>query len=224
MAADAKAAPDWEAIEAGYRAGVLSLRELGALHGVSHTAIGKKARTEGWERDLRAKIAAQAEALVIRQAVPASERKASERQIIEANAEAIATVRGSHRADIGRARSLVVTLLAELEQQTDNAGMFERLGELMENPDEKGLDRLREAYNKIIGFGGRVASIKSLSEAMKNLVNLEREAYGIGAAIETPPGPLDGLSHGGLKALHDAIATVRAAGGAGPASASGARF
>lgn len=42
--------PDWEAIETAYRAGVMSLRELGALHGVTEGAIRKKAKKFEWVR------------------------------------------------------------------------------------------------------------------------------------------------------------------------------
>lgn len=33
---------DWEGVERDYSAGLLSLREIGAKHGVTHGAINKK--------------------------------------------------------------------------------------------------------------------------------------------------------------------------------------
>ena len=47
--------PDREAIERAYRAGLLSVREIAAFCGVSHTAIQKRAKANGWERDFKAK-------------------------------------------------------------------------------------------------------------------------------------------------------------------------
>ena len=47
---------DWERIEYDYRAGILSVREISEARGVSHTAVNKKAKQLGWERDLKAKI------------------------------------------------------------------------------------------------------------------------------------------------------------------------
>ncbi|ELY6202300.1 hypothetical protein C5952_17610 [Cronobacter sakazakii] len=44
------AKPDWGAIESAYRAGVMSLREIGALYGVTEGAIRKKARKLEWVR------------------------------------------------------------------------------------------------------------------------------------------------------------------------------
>ena len=54
---------DWEAIERDYRAGILSLREIAAVHGCSHVAISKRARAEAWARDLAAKIQALVDAV-----------------------------------------------------------------------------------------------------------------------------------------------------------------
>jgi hypothetical protein len=44
------AKPDWEAIESAYRAGALSLREIGAQYGVTEGAIRKKAKKLEWVR------------------------------------------------------------------------------------------------------------------------------------------------------------------------------
>ncbi|EGN5552718.1 hypothetical protein ISI31_003473 [Salmonella enterica] len=44
------AKPDWEAIETAYRAGVMSLRDIGALYGVTEGAIRKKAKKLEWVR------------------------------------------------------------------------------------------------------------------------------------------------------------------------------
>ena len=44
------ATPDWEAIESAYRAGVLSLRDIGAQYGVTEGAIRKKAKKLEWVR------------------------------------------------------------------------------------------------------------------------------------------------------------------------------
>jgi hypothetical protein len=44
---------DWEAVRVAYEAGEISVREIGRRHGVSDTAIAKKAKAEGWHRGLR---------------------------------------------------------------------------------------------------------------------------------------------------------------------------
>lgn len=178
----AKATPDWEKIEADYRAGVLSLREIADGSGVSHVAISKRAKAQGWDRDISAKVKSKADALVNKIEVNSkvnSEKAISERQLIEANAQVIADVRMSHRGDIRRARSLTMTLLSELEATTIDHDLFAELGEMLRQPDHNGNDKLNDVYQKIIGLPSRVDSVKKLSEALKTLVGLEREAYGM---------------------------------------------
>ncbi|MPT24533.1 MAG: hypothetical protein E2577_17040 [Starkeya sp.] len=176
--------PDWEAIERAYRAGVLSVREIAAAHEVSHTAINKRAKREGWDRDLKAKIKAKADALVSKREVStevSSKQAETEREIIELNAEVIANIRMAHRGDISRSRRLTNKLLDELEGLTDNRGLFEELGELMRNPDDNGQDKRNDLYNKIIDLPGRTKTMKELAETLKTLVALERQAYDLDA-------------------------------------------
>lgn len=42
---------DWKTVEAAYRAGSTSLRQMAAEHAISHVAIIKHARRRGWMRD-----------------------------------------------------------------------------------------------------------------------------------------------------------------------------
>jgi hypothetical protein len=182
VATEKRAPVDWEAIEGAYRAGVLSTREIAGQHGVSHTAINKRAKADGWDRDLSAKIQAKAEALVSRREVSkevSSQKAATEREIIEANAERIAQVRGEHRADIQRVRSLGLALLAELEGQTSSRELLDQLGELLRAPDDTGLDRLNDLYRKVISTPSRVDSAKKVAETLKHAIGMEREAYGL---------------------------------------------
>lgn len=178
-----KPAVDWEAIEGDFRAGVLSLREIAALHpGTNHVAITRRAKKEGWTRDLNAKIKARADELVTRAVVTpdvTEQRKATERQVIEANAERIARVRGEHRGDILRLRTLALGLLAELEGQSADPALLEDLGEILRKPDDKGMDKLNDLYQKIISTPSRIDSAKKLAETLKAAISLEREAYGL---------------------------------------------
>ncbi|RQZ57432.1 hypothetical protein DF057_28730 [Burkholderia cepacia] len=184
--------PDWERIEAEYRAGVLSLREIAKLHpGVSHVSIKRRADKEGWTRDLAEKIQAKAEDLVTKQAVTSdvtAKRAVTEREVIDANATRIAQVRGEHRADIARARQLAMSLLSEVEAETSGIAHLQELGELLFNPDDRGRDRLNEIYMKVISSAGRIDSMKRLSETLRHLISLEREAYGIKEAEKPESG------------------------------------
>lgn len=114
------AKPDWEAIETAYRAGVMSLREIASHHGISEGAIRKRAKRDDWSRDLNARIQQKADDLVRKQEVRKTVRtktELTERVLIEATAEVIASVRMEHRGDIRRARELTNTLFDELGAQ-----------------------------------------------------------------------------------------------------------
>lgn len=180
--------PDWEAIETAYRAGVMSLREIASQHGISEGAIRKRAKRDDWSRDINAKIQQKADDLVRRQEVRKQVRNEStltERVLIEATAEVIATVRMEHRGDIRRARELTNTLFDELGAQCADVSALEQLGDIMFDPDDKGRDRLNEIYQKVISLPSRVKSMKDLSDSLKTLIGLEREAYSIENKAET---------------------------------------
>jgi len=191
MSESPKPTTDWERIEADYRAGILSLREIANQHGITEGAIRKRAKRDQWTRNLAAKIQAKAEELVRKEAVrvPSTQlTPATEKQVVEANAQAVYEVRIAHRTDIRRAKTLSIALLAELEAQTVNPELMARLGELMFKPDEKGVDKLADAYAKAISLPGRITSMKALAETLKNLVLMERESWGLD---KTPEGPQD---------------------------------
>lgn len=174
---------DWEKIESEYRAGILSLREIAALHGnVNHVAIARKAKKENWVRDLSEKIHSRAEELVTKRAVTddvTEKRAVSDKAVVEANAEVIARIRLGHRKDIARSRNVAMELLGEIEAQTINAQLFEELGEMLRSDDEKGVDKRNDLYMKVISSSGRIDSMKKLSDTLKTLIGLEREAYGL---------------------------------------------
>ncbi len=182
MAQPKKAAPDWERIEADYRAGLLSVREIASAQGISHVAIAKRAKRDGWVRDLSKRIQDKAEQLVTTRTVTTSvttEQAVTDRAIVEANAEVIAGIRLAHRKDIARSRRLAMAMLDELEQVTDNRELFEQLGELLRSEDERGNNKRNDLYMKVISSAGRIDSMKKLAETLKTLVALEREAYGL---------------------------------------------
>jgi len=176
---------DWERIELDYRAGIKTLRQIAEEHGITHGAINKRAKRDGWERDLSQKIQAKADALVSRAAVSktvSADTRVAEKQVVEANAQTVADVRLAHRRDIHRARRLTNALLQELEQQTDpeTLVLLGDLGELLENPDDKtGRDKLNELYQAVISLPERSKTMKVLAESLQKLVDMERTAFGM---------------------------------------------
>ena len=187
---------DWVAIEFAYRSGLRTLRSLAEEFNVSNVGILKRAKRDGWIKDLSAKIRQKADEKVSKQAVSkevSKQTRISENELVEANAALQANVRREQRGDIQRARRLSMDLLGELEFATGNLEMMKQLGELMSSPDDKGIDKLNEIYRKVTGMTGRVTNIKQLAETLKTLVALEREAFGIDTAQDNQPGEISAM-------------------------------
>jgi len=75
----------------------------------------------------------------------------------------------------------------------DQANLLQELGELMYKPNDKGVDKLNDLYMKIIQLPNRVKSIKDLSDALKTLIGLEREAHGLNQVQEKTEDALTAL-------------------------------
>lgn len=200
----AKAPPataDWERIELDYRAGIKTLRQIADEQGITHGAINKRAKRDGWERDLSQKIKAKAEALVSKTLVSnevSKERRIAERDVVEAGANAIVEVRLGQRRDIQRSRTLSMALLAELESMvgSDTVELMKQLGELMRDNNSRGVDRLNDLYHKIISLPDRVKAMKDLSECLRVLIALERQAFGLDDKDNETVDSLTSLLHG----------------------------
>ena len=176
---DKKKKIDWEKIEVDYRAGVKTLREIADEHNITHGAINKRAKRDGWERDLTAKIKAKSDFLVSKSLVSSEvskERRILESDIINANATNSASIQIAERKDVSKARDIVMSLFGELEHQVNNKELYEKLGEILEEQNES---KMVELYRKVSSFAGRVGSMKSLSDALKTMIELERRVYKI---------------------------------------------
>ncbi len=175
--------PDWIAIEADYRAGVKTLRAIGDEHGISHVSIQKRARKDEWTRDLSARIHAKTEEAVTKAAVTREATKearlVTEKQTIDANVALITGVILGQRQDVVKLRDLVNDLMGELAHQTGYRELYEQLGELLQAPDEKGIDRLNEVYRKVISLPSRIDGAKKLVDAFDRLVERERQVFNI---------------------------------------------
>lgn len=179
---------DWELIEKEFRLGQSTLRQLAASHQVQPSAISRKSKKENWIQDKReaVKLLSDAQLLV------SNTHKATEKATPTAiDIELAATVRTnivlSHRSDAQRARVLTMSLLGELERQTDNLELFAQLGELLIDPAQDGDNAAAEArhrkrveaFEKAMSLAGRTNTMKALAESLAKVVSIEREAFGI---------------------------------------------
>ena len=179
MAAD-RHQPDWEAIEREYRAGQLSAREIARQHGISDTAIRKRAKAGEWDRDLSEKVRSQARAKLVREdgSQPGSHLShESEARTVEGAANRQVEVVRQHRHAIARGRDLTLRLLDELDATTSHVGELEEAIEAETTGDKTG--QRRAAMMKAVGLPSRAGVIKDLSAAAKNWVALERQAFNL---------------------------------------------
>lgn len=176
---------DWEGVERDYSAGLLSLRELADKHGTKESSIRYKANQKDWTRDLSKKIEQKTNEKLRKTELRTelrSEKAISEKEIIEVNAQAIVNIKLAHRGDIRKSKNIVNALFDELELTTDNRELFEQLGELLRQESESGQDKLNDIYKKCISMSQRIDGVKKLTDALKTMIGLEREAYDITAA------------------------------------------
>lgn len=152
---------DWESVERDYSAGLLSLREIADKYGVSEGLVRRKATQNEWNRDLSKKIQDKADSLVRKESVRSSVRteKASEKEVIEANAQAIVNIKLGHRTSIKKVNSLVESLLDEIETLNES----------------KSVENLPM----------RVDVTKKLMDTLKTSIDKERQAFGI-VDVPTP--------------------------------------
>lgn len=163
---------DWLAVENDYRPNILSLREIGKKYNCTEGAIRKRAKKEGWVRDLSEKIKARTDDLVRRESVRGSTQ--NEQQIVEDNAQENKSIIIKQQYYVSSALKLHEKLHNELCAQTDELVEYERLGEILRNQDQYGNDKLNDIYKKSISLPSRIESAKKSSETLKTLVDLER--------------------------------------------------
>jgi transposase-like protein len=170
---------DWERIEAEYRTGKLSVSEIGRQYGVSHTAINKRAKKEGWVRDLSEKVRKLVSARLVSEGVSASTLS----ETVEKAAERDIQIVRQHRADIGEQRRLVGDLVSELRESTSFRLEIEEAIEEETASDKS--PRRRDQMLRAVGLASRVGVMKDLAAATKTLIELERQAFNIGAGDPT---------------------------------------
>lgn len=206
----AKKRVDYERIEAGWRAGILSPHQLAAAYvedtgePVSHAAIIKHFKKEGVPRNLAAKIKAKSDAMVTAaMASKVTEEVTSvtikrDKDIVDDGAATLTAVRLGHRKDINRYRNLAGRMLEELEGVTDNRDLFEELGEIMRSPDDNGQDKRNDLYQRVIDLPSRSKTMKEMSDTLKTLITLERDAYDIVTATKVDVTTTDATPRSGL--------------------------
>lgn len=162
---------DWEAIERDYRTGQFSDQELADKHGnvVTRQAISKKAKEQGWQKDLTKEVRLATKAKLIAEQV--AERMAGEVadqvadrvakngnatvQAVLAAAETNKQVILGHRRDIAKVRDITMTLVTALETAAAEPDAAKRLplGELVLTAQRAGQSVARLQQLERVAFG-----------------------------------------------------------------------
>lgn len=194
---DALMPVNWAAIEPHYRAGIRSLRDMGAEFGVTPAGIRKHFKARGVLRDLKARIHYDAQEKVNRAAVNALvdaqgvvNRAATEGAIIDAASNVLAHVQIAHRRDIGRARARVLALFAELDEMCDRPDLHAMVHLALSDPDDKRIGALYDMAALVASLPARTKIMKDLAEVLTRLIGAEREAFGLDTASGTDGRPM----------------------------------
>lgn len=173
---------DWAWAQAQYELGKLPVSVISKEIGVSLGRLTAQAQRSGWVKDplAHARVAAENREIVLAKA-----------SIEQGRIERITAIMQSkilveHRTDIKHARLLAQTLLSELSEITLNVGVFEELGQALRAEDDRGRDRLNDAYRRVLKLPERSATLASLAQTLKVLILLERQAFGIEGLLEDP--------------------------------------
>lgn len=180
---------DWEAIEREYRAGQLSVSEIGRQNDVSHTAINKRAKKDGWTRDLTKRVRQEVSARLVSDEVSAANAK----QAVELAAERGVQVVREHRNTAGRGRDMTIRLLAELDATTTYAGELEGM---IADADAGDDNKRLAALEKVLSLPSRAGILKDLSLAARTWVQIERQAFNLdddngGGSVQVVISPAD---------------------------------
>lgn len=168
-AGKAKTAVDWAAVERGYRTGAAPVKEIARRHGVSPSALYRRARKENWQREAGARKAG---------ARPAAAKAAASRGKRRLEADGGQGRRGRRptagkkarsgapasdlRHDLARLRALAEKLRVRLERVIEGKGANSVLGE-------------RE---------GAVGLLVKLCQVTEKIIALERQLEGQPAGVE----------------------------------------
>lgn len=193
-----KVKANWEAIELAYRANVKTVAQIAEDFNVKDSTLRSRAKRNGWSRDLGKRIRLEADNIVNANAVKREVRRleSMDNATVEENAKLTASIRISHREDIGKARALSMMLLEDLKAQigTDNRKRLEDLFIAALQAEVVDASVL-EAYERVTSVSNHVRTLKDLADIMTKFIMLERQAYSLDDADSSPIDALTSLLH-----------------------------
>lgn len=147
---------DWPAVERDYRTSQMTLRELGDKHGCDHAAIARKAKKDGWQRDLTEAV-----------------KQATNTKLIEAAVNKAVN-------DSQQTTTDVVLAVAELNKTVilKHRGRLEQLNKDADDARTK-LITMAETISDIREASTYVSAVEASARTVKIVIEAERKAYGL---------------------------------------------
>jgi len=171
---------NWLAVEADYRAGVLSTHAIAETYGISRALLRRKADQGLWVRNNEHKVRAlREEKLAIRALEDAGVQRRTEQAAIEITAENQAGVVSRHRKAAHRYQRVIEQLLGELQLTSEHIGTIVDMGEKAAVNGPFDAIALRRSIDYIAALPTRAKVAKDLVGAFAGLVDVERRSHGI---------------------------------------------
>ena len=173
---------DWEKIEKNYRLGQKTTRAIGAEHGISHTAVQKRAKKYGWVQDKSSEVLEKTRAALLAQNKVSTQEVSKKPSPVAAPTEndiniAVETnvaIILSHRKSIAKLQKVEEKLISELSNEPTKLYITQYQGMIIEK--EIGLTIAEKAQ-----------AANNLASVQKHRITLERQAFGLDK-IDQPTG------------------------------------
>ena len=203
---------NWERVELAYRANVKTVAQIAKEFGLKDSTLRSRAKRNGWSRDLGKRIRLEADSIVNANAVKreVGRLESIDNATVEENAKLTASIRISHREDIGKARALSMMLLDDLKAQvgTENRKRLEDLFIAALKAEVIDASAL-EAYERVTSISNHMRTLKDLADIMTKFVALERQAYGLDDTENLPVDALTSLLHSIANSNGNAFGVVK---------------
>lgn len=198
--------PDWAWIRREWEADLKSTRAIAAQSTqagkkVSHVAIEKHAKKQGWKKapltdEVKRQVANRLAVAAVTEVT--GNAQADTEAVIDAAARQGVEVIRQHRVAIGRHGKVVNALVAELDDATTNVADLTALieDETKAKPEASKAEveaaaARRARLMRTIGLAARVTIAKDLAQALRHQIGLERQAFNLNDKDDVAPDSIE---------------------------------
>ena len=171
---------DWEAIETDFRVSQLSVRQIAEKHGTEASSISRRAKKDGWDRDLSQAVAVATKTKVRNAVINATQHNATECtqatfDAVDLAANVNATIILGQQKRVGRLSGLFEKITGELEAVMDDPETLTAIADKIEEEDPKAA----ESIKRLKSMTSRMNNLKTATEIMGKLNDSENSAFSI---------------------------------------------